>query len=357
MVVDSNPKQGFDLDELADDLIYPPDLNDRITSNRDQDNIFTGLDDETLIRRFARGKKRVVSNHNLKIDYAHNSLQLSTPSGDLIGIHKISDKLHYILVKKNSVYSEFIHNIILEYQFIPLDTATSEQGFVRYQKHNIPDGYQLHYAEASDLWRAWEDQQQHFTLGLRLDVLLLAKSKWYRVQDITRSDEHLDLQTRLGKISLHLGDSVAWIDKLEPIPPQNGERAKAIPVHPNGHNSIIDSGLLAKIMTKLAIDADPNSNLRVGHDDIFEPPIPVVNLQPVSSDLERSSMITNKLTPDRERLLTSVLKVLEDYLENGETIVRSEVVSDAQGQTVSEKTITTHRGCPRWVIETILNWD
>lgn len=357
MVIDSNPKYNWDMDEL-EEVGDRSEVGDRGRDIQGRENIFTGLDDETLIRRFARGKKRVVANHNLRIDYAHNSLQLSTPSGELIGIHKIAEKLHYILVKKNSDYAEFIHNLILEYQFIPLDTAAPEQGFIRYQKYDIPEGYQLHYASANDLWRNWEEHQPHFSLGLQLDVLLLAKSKWYRVQEITRSDEHLDLQTRLGKISLHLDDVVAWIDKLEPISSTKGaERNKSIATYPNGNNSTIDSDLLSKIMSKLSLDSAPNGNIRVGHDDVVAAPIPVVDLQQPSADLERSSMLTNSLTSDKERLLSEVLRVLEDYLENGETIVRSEVVTDAQGQVISEKTITTHRGCPRWAIETILNWD
>jgi hypothetical protein len=109
----------------------------------DKENMFATLDDENIIRRFARGKKRLVSNHNVQIEYAHNSLQLSTANGDLIAIHKIAERLHYILVKKDDEYADLIHSLIVEHQFIPLDNTTTigrispldNRRFVRYQKY------------------------------------------------------------------------------------------------------------------------------------------------------------------------------------------------------------------------------
>ena len=160
----------------AQDLQLHHDMEDR-SQFSEQEHIPAMLDDETVIRRFARGKKRLVINHDLRIDFAHNSLQLSTPQGELLAIHKIAERLHYILVKKDSEYAEIIQRLISECQFIPIDTTTTDRGFIRYQKYEIPEDYQLSYALAAELWRTWQESQQQATEGLQLDILILAKSK------------------------------------------------------------------------------------------------------------------------------------------------------------------------------------
>lgn len=357
MIINVRPQQALLPTQTDQDLQLYDDMEDQ-SQFLDKENMFATLDDETIIRRFARGKKRLVANHNLRIDYAHNSLQLSTPQDELIAIHKISDRLHYILVKKDSVYSELIQNLIGEYQFIPIDTTTAERGFVRYQKYEIPEGYQLRYEPAEQLWQTWQENQQQLTVGLRLDILILAKSKWYRVQEMARTDDRLDLQTRLGLISFSLRDRIAWISKLGNIvPAPNQDRVRAKTDRPSTNGNGNDSDILAKIISKLAIESPRDSDLEFDAQDRISQPF-ISQSADVLEQPDGSSTITETtLSPLKERLLTSVIQVLEDYLDRGETIVETEVVTDAQGNVISEKTITTHRGCPQWAIETILSWE
>jgi hypothetical protein len=316
-------------------------------------NILDRLDDETIIRRFAQGKKRLVLNQNLRIDFAHNSLQLSTPSGDLIAIHKVAARLHYILVKKDSRYWQTIQNIICECQFIPLDTATAERGFMRYQKYDIPEGYTLQYESAQELWQVWQESQQQSTAGVRLDILILARSKWYRIQQMICTDDRLDLQTRLGLISFSLRDRIAWIAKLGEIPIVSNADLGT-------HQNVVsgtDSDILGKIITKLAIEAAPDRDL------YLDPNSTMTRSafgQPQDSTLyteDRSSILTTQTSSIVQQLRADALDVLENYLEHGETIVRTETVCDAQGNVISEKTVSTHRGCPRWAIEAIVSWS
>ncbi len=357
MMIDARPKQDLLPIDTAQDLKFYDDMEDQ-SQFLDKENLFATLDDETIVRRFARGKKRLVANHNLRIDYAHNSLQLSTPQDELIAIHKIAERLHYILVKKDSEYSELIQNLIGEYQFIPIETTTADRGFVRYQKYEIPEGYQLSYEPAEQLWQTWQENQQHVTIGLRLDILILAKSKWYRVQSMTRADDRLDLQTRLGLISFSLRDRIAWIAKLGNMPPEpNPDRVKVSTDRQNTNGNGSDSEILAKIISKLAIETDVSNDIEFdSHDRISRPFIN--QSDDATYNAERSSVLTETtLSPMKERLLAKAIQVLEDYLERGETIVRTEVVTDAQGSIISETTVTTSRGCPRWAIETILSWE
>ena len=336
---------------------YPQtEIEDRNQFLENRENMLDKLDDETMIWRFARGRKRLVFNQDLRIDYAHNSLQLSTPTGELIAIHKIAAKLHYILVKKDSKYSEMIQNIISECQFIPIDTATADRGFMRYQKYEIPAGYELRYESAQELWQTWQESEQQLTVGLQLDILILARSKWYRVQQMICTDDRLDLQTRLGLISLSLRDRIAWIAKLGDVPASTNTD---LTNHQNNLNSSTDSDILDKIISKLAIEDSPD------HDLYFNPNSTMTRSsfsQPHNSSLldgeDRSSTLTaHPFTPISAQLRADVIGVLEDYLAHGETIIRTEVITDAQGNVISEKTVSTHRGCPRWAIEAVMHWS
>jgi hypothetical protein len=361
MIADAYSHESSNLAEISQDLHVQPEQQDlsyfledrKVVEDR---KIVDSLDDPTIVWRFARGKKRLVINQNLRIDYAHNSLQLSTPNGELIAIHKVAEKLHYILIKKDSSYAEMIKNIISDCQFIPIDNATAERGFMRYQKYEIPEGYDLRYEPAAELWKTWQEERQQLADGLGLDILILARAKWYRIQQMICTDDRLDLQTRLGLISLSLRDRIAWIAKLGDVPTVTDAN---LSTHPNGANGGNDSDILGKIISKLAIESSPDSDLQFGSHptmskSIFNQPHDSALLY----DGERSSLLTgNMLSPIKEQLRASAISVLEDYLAHGETIVRTETITDAQGNVISEKTVNTHRGCPRWAIEAVIHWE
>ena len=360
MAINVNSDEAASLTEISQDLDLPPEREDRQNMfDSRSETLRERLDDRTIIQRFARGKKRLVVNQNLRIDYAHNSLQLSTPTGDLIAIHKISERLHYILIKKDSKYSKLIQEIISECQFIPIDTATAERGFMRYQKYEIPQGYTLSYEPADLLWQTWQENQHLDPMGLQLDILILARSKWYRVQQMICTDDRLDVQTRLGLISLARRDRIAWIAKL-------GNVATVVNADLNTTKNVsndgTDSDILGKIISKLAIEGSIQSDLPF--DLPFDPNATMSQSgfnRPQNSSLlyeeDRSSTLTGQtLTPISAQLMANAMDVLEEYLEHGETIVRTEVIHDPQGNAISEKTVTTHRGCPRWAIEAIINW-
>jgi hypothetical protein len=361
MIIDASQPDTSSLNEIPEELLQIPFEREEHNGLSENQANYTRevtsdhLDDETIIWRFARGKKRLVVNRHLRIDYAHNSLQLSTPAGELIAIHKIAEKLHYILIKKDSRYSEVIQNIIAECQFIPIDTATAERGFMRYQKYEIPKGYTLRYEPAEELWQTWQDDRQQSTIGLELDILILARSKWYRVQQMICTDDRLDLQTRLGLISFSRRERIAWIAKL-------GDISGAIDVDFATHGNVISAGtdpdILGKIISKLAIEVSPPSNLNFDpHSTMSQSVFSQSHDSALLYEEDRSSTLTgHTLTPIAARLKASAIHVLEEYLEHGETIVKTEVISDAQGNVISEKTISTHRGCPRWAIEAIIDW-
>ena len=351
MTIDPNYSDVSSLTDISQELGSPTVMEG---SKDNRVSTLDNLDDRAIIWRFAQGKKRLVVNQDLRIDYAHNSLQLSTPNGELIAIHKVAKRLHYVLVKKDSKYSDAIQEVISECQFIPIDTASAERGFMRYQKYDIPEHYTLRYEPAVQLLEAWQESQLQSQVGLGLDILILARSKWYRVQQMICTDDRLDLQTRLGLISLSLRDRIAWIAKLGNV---SDVGDADLTTHQHGGNSGTDSDILGKIISRLAIEALPDGDLDSEPNSQIHSE--VLNQSDGSSllyDGDHSSMLTDKTrSPIVQQLRASTIGVLEDYLEHGETIVRTETVVDAQGNVISEKTVSTHRGCPRWAIEAIVN--
>jgi hypothetical protein len=313
------------------------------------ESLFSTVDDETMVRRFAKGKKRSVSNHNLAINYTHNSLQLSTPQGELIALNKISDKLHYILLKQDSNYWEFIHNIVIEHSFVPINDSNAQGDFTRYQKYQIPQGYQLRYTDARAILAYWE-QHNGSNENYKLDLLFLSKSKWYRVKTAAGNGDKVLFVSVAGQIDIPKKTQVAWIYQLTEVSPDTPPRTEAtstVAVKPVKEG---DSELLDKLISKLGVEEDgkpPVSGTINGIDPdalaLFEQ---VFNPQFFPE-------LPEELKQQVTELQISAIKILEYYIEHGETIVRTEVINDANGKKISEKTITTNRGCPRWVIEAL----
>lgn len=350
MTTESNYQPEYGLDTIND---LGLDVNKQHGDQHDpQNNVFSTIDDETMVSRFARGKKRSVSNHNLTISYAHNSLQLATPQGELIALNKISDKLHYILIKQDSVYWEFIHNIILDHNFVPIDNNPTERGFFRYQKYQIPQGYQLQYTTSHELQSFWQDNNGGSEQNLQLDLLFLNKSKWYRVQDISIQNEQVSFRSVAGTVQLPLSAKVAWIYRLSEAEEILRERKKpkvTQPVVKAGEHELID-----KLIAKLGVEPDERKPEKSGNFQVDSEALALFeqvfngNLLPEMSEELRQKLV---------ELQKLVINILEHYLEHGETITRTEVINDTSGKKISEKTITTQRGCPRWAIEAILKVD
>ncbi len=350
-MTESNYQPDYSLDTI--DELGLGNINNSDSPPNYAESLFSTVDDATMVSRFARGKKRQIRNHNLIITYAHNSLQLSTPEGELVAINKISDKLHYILIKQDSAYWDFIHNIVLPYNFVPIDNNPSHRGFFRYQKYQIPSGYQLRYTDSQEIHSFWQDNFIHYEQDLKLDLLFLHKSKWYRVQEITTQNEYVSFRAVAGTVKLPIGLQVAWIYRLiEPTEEVTRERDRhdsntQPPVAKFGENDLID-----KLISKLGVEPDGNKKSGLVGDlkmdvealALFEQVFSGQFVPQLSEDLHQQIL----------DLQVSVMGILENYLEHGETITKTEVINDDGGNRISEKTITTNRGCPRWVVETIM---
>jgi hypothetical protein len=327
------------------------------------ESIFSTVDDETMIQRFARGKKRSVRNNNLSIDYAHNSLQLATPQGEMIAINKVANKLHYILLKQDSRYREFIHNIVIQHNFVPIDNNPTQRGFFRYQKYQIPNGYELRYTSGYEIQSFWYTHTHESAGELQLDLLFLNKSKWHRVQEIVFQDKKLLFRSVAGVIELPADHNLAWIYQLSE--PEVPRRRTLPPVTPQPQ----ESDILGKLTSKLAIETDPAPTVTAAEMTTgmgTEMSTTLSGMYDATETIDSDAIllfdkvfnnigeVPTKTQQDLRELQIVVLKILENYVQNGETITKTEIINDNNGKKISEKTIITNRGCPRWVVECLM---
>ncbi len=82
------------------------------------------------------------------------------------------------------------------------------------------------------------------------------------------------------------------------------------------------------------------------------PVAPVVNSKiPPSNPITTQSTLS--LAQRQEILKLKAMNVLNNYLQAGDPIVRTEVLKNAQGQEINRKVIKIQRGCPNWAIDQI----
>jgi hypothetical protein len=335
----SNYPSDYDIEtinELGLNPAQPPATGD--------ESIFSTVDDETMIQRFARGKKRSVRNNNLSIDYAHNSLQLATPQGELIAINKVANKLHYILLKQDSRYWEFIHNIVIEHNFVPIDNNPTQRGFFRYQKYQIPAGYQLRYTSGFEVQSFWYGHVHESASEMQLDLLFLHKSKWHRVQEISFQNQQLLFRSVAGVIELPADTHLAWIYQLSESETPRRRTLPPVPPKP------VESDILEKLTSKLGVEADsPPTEFHSTTMTLDADAIAIFE-----KVFDSSHEMPERLRQQVLDLQMSAMKILESYVQHGESVTKTEILTDNSGKKISEKTIITNRGCPRWVIECLM---
>jgi len=175
------------------------------------------MDDLTLIEAFIagfiQGEVVLLSNPNLRSEPIFNTVQLLAKKEGIIAI-ATSQEPRSALVKRDSFYQAEIHQIMSAKSFLPIGT-TEKDGFDNYQHCPVPNGYQLHYTNALQLWGVWWGRKSRRRLGIPMDLLILNQGSWSPFRDLICSDGILYLKTLGRELILHGADMVVWLKKLE----------------------------------------------------------------------------------------------------------------------------------------------
>lgn len=309
------------------------------------------MDDAKLIESFAQGETQPLITKNLRIESAWKTVQLTTAKGEMIGILKMSEEHPYALTKYDSEYWDLIHQILIDNGFVPFGKSNNQPGFFQYQKHEVPKGYKIRYTEARILWKAWwPKQRRQRRYEIQLDMLVFRQNRWYPIQDIIVNDAIFYVKTLVGEITLSMSDYIVWLEKVqeqellpEPDILNNPEVRRVweseVPVEE-------DVSITAPLIkpTKLTTATPQKVTTEVQKVQTEKPKAPP------ASDADTEVKIDKALL----QLRVKAVRVLANYLENGETETTTEVIKDVSGKVTGSKVITTKKSCPQWVVELLV---
>ncbi len=360
-----------------------------------------------IIGYFAQGQKQSVASQNFKIEYTETSIRLSDSSAQLIGISKqINEWQRKVLISNNSVYKAKIVEVLTAGGFISRQKSSHPE-FAEYHYYNLPDGYKLNYTAVIQLWKIWwhnksdstaERLRQRININNRsINLLVFNKGNWHLVRDLQPKQGNFSILTARGEIAVEPEEYIVWIDRIEPpqpsvqlLPPIADQDPANIsrPIIftrdyldrlPQAEEEMDLEDYLSTFNTEDSEDIDRiegiyNIGELLGSSNILDdvPPvstpvellaIPVVTAQPEPVDppiniqpSEPTPTATQppQLSLEREAALKlKAINVLAAYVRDGDEIVRTEILKNAQGQEINRKTTKIQRGCPSWAIEQI----
>ena len=373
------------------------------------------IKESEIIEYFVQGQKQAVASGNLKLEYTETSIRLSNHNAQLIGISKQVNKWQRkVLISNKFADKCTLISALLAVGFIARQKSSHPE-FAEYHYYQVPDGYHLNYTEVMQLWRTWwhNKRYQLNVASAPIDLLIFNKGNWYPVKDLQPKQGSFILLTARGEISIEAAEYIVWIDPAEQTLPRGSEedtihekdddrnnrslstttdlsygstsQKDAIDWVPEQDEYIDLEAYLSTFNTEDTEDVDRiegiyNIDQLLSGNNILDsvpPPAPKPTKIPahpsVKSNSDRTSslpvapVVNSKLPASKPTTTQSPLSlaqrqaalklramnVLTTYLQEGDPIVRTEVLKNAQGQEISRKATKIQRGCPNWAIDQI----
>jgi hypothetical protein len=346
-----------------------------------------------IIGYFAQGQKHSLASENLKLEYTDTSIRLSDRQAILVGISKQVNKWQRkVLISDKSVYKDTITQTLLAAGFIARKKSSHPE-FTEYHHYQMPDGYKLNYTEVIQLWRAWwHNKRYQLNVAVTpIDVLFFSKGNWCPVQDLQPKQGSFILYTAKGEISIEPEEYIVWIDRSDTSisiesPLKNGSslmKKDYISDLPEPEEYIDLETYLSTFNTEDSEDIDriegiynidellsgaietvaapapksidlPVEPAIVAHVAQIEslPVEPLPSSKPQIST-PTATLSTLSVAQRQASLKLKAMNVLDTYLREGDLIIHTEVLKNAQGQEINRKVTKIQRNCPSWAIEQI----
>ncbi|PSN12119.1 hypothetical protein C7293_21555 [filamentous cyanobacterium CCT1] len=173
----------------------------------------TSPDDLTLLQWFVSGNATLEANQSLRVQPANSLRQLLGRKGKLLATAYDAATPPRIEVRRNTDYTDLLHQILLDYHFMPIGQGLDSQ-VLCYAHSVIPVGYRMNYTEARQLWKQWWIRSsRRGNRNLQLDLFVLTQNQWYPIRDIAINSGTLYIETLRGE-TVHYGDDmVVWLEK------------------------------------------------------------------------------------------------------------------------------------------------
>lgn len=364
-----------------------------------------------IIEYFVQGQKQAISTDKLKLEYTETSIRLSDHHAQLIGISKqVNQWQRKVLISNNSDYKATLVAALVGAGYIARQKSSHPE-FTEYHHYQIPAGYRLNYTEVMQLWRTWWHNRR-YQLNVKIapiDISVFSKGNWYPLKDLQPKQGSFVLLTARGEITIDAAEYIVWIDQSDANIPAEVISSKLNPKIDN--RSLVDNSnlkssnrpaqadsiawspepdeyidleaYLSTFNTEDSEDIDRiegiyNINELLSSSNIIDstpppppkstklPSKPQVVANPVSASAPsvelpakpqpQASRLTStqpllSISQQKSALKLKVINVLETYLQEGDRIVRTEVLKNAQGQEMNRKVTNIQRSCPSWAID------
>ncbi len=366
-----------------------------------------------IIGYFTQGQKQSVASQNLKIEYTETSIRLSNSSAQLIGISKqINDWQRKVLVSNSSVYKAKIVEALTAAGFISRQKSSHPE-FAEYHYYNLPDGHKLNYTPVIQLWKIWWHNksdstaarlhQKASTNSKSIDLLVFNKGNWHLVRDLQPKQGIFSIVTARGEMAIEPEEYIVWIDQIKPEEPalksapqisdldlanisrpvtftkdyldrlpqpeeemdleyylstfntEDSEDIDRIEGIYNISELLSGSGVLDDVVPVPTPPELPSTTVVAANSAPAEPAQsaePAISVEPAVAASEATNLPQSTLERQAALKLRAI-DVLAAYVRDGDEIVRTEVLKNAQGQEINRKTTKIQRGCPSWAIEQI----
>ncbi|MGA7932149.1 MAG: hypothetical protein WCA35_01080 [Kovacikia sp.] len=172
------------------------------------------LDDASLIQKFVKREVTLLSNQNLRVESAFDSVQLLAKRGGLVATIKQTKDGCTIEVRQRSEYGQQVHQALIANNFIPIgDPGKSE--FWQYAEYKPPAGYKLHCTEARFLWKEWWTRVRYSNRSaIQTDLLIHVRDTWYPIRESVCSQGLLYITTLVSEFVFKGTDQVIWLSKI-----------------------------------------------------------------------------------------------------------------------------------------------
>jgi hypothetical protein len=295
------------------------------------------------IEQFVCGKKKSIAGASLRIEYADNSIKLINAQEVIIAINKqVSEWQQNILIYRYAgEYFDVLENCIIAKNFFSAKKS-HHPDFVEYNKYQVPNGYILKNQSASLLSHAWLTRHSRVTGNHSQSPLVFQGNNWYPIQELKIDRNIMYLRTLVGEMSIDTNDLVIWIEPMPTDPDSASVEPAAEP------DKILSPAISSK---KPAMKQQKTPSPLDFSDSLQTAELTAAWKTPILTN--PPSTQSQEITNLKQTLKLKALGRMVDYLNEGEVIVSTEVLKNANNQVVSTKITEVKRHCPRWVIEQV----
>ncbi|HEY9690818.1 MAG TPA: hypothetical protein V6D15_01300 [Oculatellaceae cyanobacterium] len=179
------------------------------------------LDDFSLIEKFIKGEGELLSNPNLRVESTFKTDQLLAKNGTFVAVIADKNPVEAVSVNTASKYFDLMNQVLLKYSFVPVGEIERSK-LIQYEPHPIPAGYKVNYTSAKMLFKKWWAHHRAINNHeIKLDLLILTRSKWYPIRNISYNPGTLFFKTLVDEIHLHNEDGIVWLSRITENPAED----------------------------------------------------------------------------------------------------------------------------------------